>query len=207
MKPSVTSLMLWTAGLAASLLLAVLFHTGTGGALLNPHPLALVRWVHVTAGILWVGLLYYFVFVQMPALAAAAADTGGPGGAGILRYIVPRALAWFRWASLVTWLTGAIYLVITGRLLEVFTLGFIGGAADDYGLLMGIGAWLGTLLLINVWLFILPNQRKILTGSPGFGADEVARAKATVARVARINAVISVPMLMFMVAATHGTPF
>lgn len=193
-------------GILASLALAMLFHLGTGDGLFDPHPLALVRWVHITAGILWVGLLYYFVFVQMPALAAAAGDPQGPGGAGILKYVAPRALAWFRWASLVTWVAGAVYLLITGQLIEVFTLGLIGGSGD-YGFRMGIGAWLGTLLLANVWLVILPNQRKILGGAPGLDAVELARAKETVARVARLNAVLSVPMLMFMVAATHGTAF
>jgi uncharacterized membrane protein len=72
---------------------------------------------------------------------------------------------------------------------------------------MGIGAWLGTILLANVWLVILPNQRKILGGAPRLEAAELARAKAVVARVARLNAVLSVPMLMFMVAANHGTAF
>ena len=67
----------------------------------------LSRWLHILSGILWIGLLYYFNVVQIPALAAAGADKGGPGGAGISKYIAPRALLWFRWAAVATWLTGA----------------------------------------------------------------------------------------------------
>ena len=73
-------------------------------------------WLHVLAGITWIGLLYYFNFVQVPALAAAAKDQGGPGGAGISKYVAPRALLWFRWAAVVTWLTGAVYLWHAGLL-------------------------------------------------------------------------------------------
>ncbi len=73
-----------------------------------------IMWLHVLAGITWIGLLYYFNFVQMPALAAAAKDQGGPGGAGISKYVAPRALLWFRWAAVATWLTGVAYLGALG---------------------------------------------------------------------------------------------
>ncbi len=69
------------------------------------------RWAHIVAGVTWIGLLYYFNVVQTPGLAAAAADSGGPGGAGISKYIAPRALLWFRWSAVATWVTGAIYLL------------------------------------------------------------------------------------------------
>ena len=95
---------------------------------------------------------------QIPGLAAAAADKGGPGGAGISKYIAPRALLWFRWAALATWLTGAWYL---GKGFgNAFTLGNFG--QDAYGLTIGIGAWLGTIMLFNVWVLIWPNQKKML---------------------------------------------
>src|SRR5690606_11573533 len=86
-------------------------------------------WIHVLAGITWIGLLYYFNFVQVPALAEAAADQGGPGGAGISKYVAPRALAWFRWGAVVTWLSGAAYLAHLGLFVEAFTLGMISGSA------------------------------------------------------------------------------
>ena len=81
------------------------------------------RWLHVLSGVMWIGLLYYFNFVQVQSLAEAATDDGGPGGAGITKYVAPRALFWFRWAALFTWLTGAIYLLEKGNLVSAFTLG------------------------------------------------------------------------------------
>ena len=76
---------------------------------------SVIIWLHVLSGITWIGLLYYFNFVQVPALADAAADDGGPGGAGITKYVAPRALWWFRWAALLTWLTGAAFLLHRGQ--------------------------------------------------------------------------------------------
>ena len=85
---------------------------------------SLIIWIHVLAGITWIGLLYYFNFVQVPALAEAAKDTGGPGGAGITKYVAPRALWWFRWGAVVTWLSGATYLGHLRILDDAFMLGF-----------------------------------------------------------------------------------
>jgi hypothetical protein len=80
------------------------------------NELGLARWLHIIAGITWIGLLYYFNAVQVPALADAAADKGGPGGAGITKYVAPRALLWFRWSAVATWLTGVWYLARAGAL-------------------------------------------------------------------------------------------
>src|SRR5262249_59665468 len=74
------------------------------------NELSLARWIHILSGVMWVGLLFYSNVAQIPALAAAAADKGGPGGAGITKYVAPRVLLWFRWAAVATWLTGAWYL-------------------------------------------------------------------------------------------------
>src|ERR1022692_3197925 len=119
------------------------------------------RWLHIVSGVMWIGLLYYFNVVQTPELAVAAADKGGPGGAGVSKYIAPRALLWFRWSAVATWATGVVYL--------------IGGFGSDYSFaimrafmlqpgfrIIGVGAWLGTIMLLNVWVFIWPNQKKIL---------------------------------------------
>src|ERR1039457_1360299 len=70
------------------------------------------RWLHMVSGVMWIGLLYYFNVVQTPGLAAAAGDKGGPGGAGISKYIAPRALLWFRWSAVATWLTGFVYVTV-----------------------------------------------------------------------------------------------
>lgn len=152
------------------------------------------RWLHVMAGIAWVGLLYYFNFIQVPALAKAKLDGTA---AGITRHIAPRALLWFRWASIATWLTGAYYLERSGiGLANAFMLD--GGAAP-----IGVGAWLGTIMLINVWLLIWPNQKKVL-GLVEASDEEKARAARIALLTSRTNTMLSIPMLFFMVAAPHG---
>ena len=145
----------------------------------------LARWVHFLAGITWIGLLYYFNFVQMPALKDAAADGTG---AGITKHVAPRALLWFRWAAVVTWLAGAALL--GPALGDAFMLrnGYAG---------IGIGAWLGTIMLFNVWVFIWPNQQKILGMVPA--TDDVkAKARRVAMLASRTNVMLSIPMLFFM---------
>src|SRR5882672_5715423 len=104
---------------------------------------SLARWLHILSGILWVGLLFYSNVAPIPALAAAAADKSGPGGAGITRYVVPRVLLWFRWGAIATWLTGAWLLARSGNLMGAFVLGLGGESVNQYQLVIGIGAWLG----------------------------------------------------------------
>src|SRR5262247_4828215 len=101
---------------------------------------ALARWLHFLAGVMWIGLLYYFNFVQVPALKAAAADGTA---AGITKHVAPRALLYFRWAAVVTWVAGAALL--SDKFGDAFLLrrGMAG---------IGIGAWLGTIMLFNVWV-------------------------------------------------------
>ena len=169
------------------------------------HPAILDRWLHVLAGITWIGLLYYFNFVQTPGLAAAAADKGGPGGAGIGKYIAPRALLWFRWASVVTWLSGAAYLM------SGYGSGNPGAIVNAFGLQpgyrsIGVGAWLGTIMLFNVWVFIWPNQRKILGLVPAT-EEEKAAARKIASRASRINVILSLPLVMCMGGQAHGLPF
>jgi uncharacterized membrane protein len=170
------------------------------------HELGLARWFHILSGITWIGLLYYFNLVQMPALAAAAADKGGPGGAGISKYVAPRALFWFRWGAVATWLTGAWYLARSGNLVGAFTLGMGSDPSNYYQLIIGTGAWLGTIMLFNVWVLIWPNQKKIL-GIVAATDEEKASARKIATLASRTNFVLSIPMLMCMGSATHGLPF
>ena len=168
------------------------------------HPVRLDRWLHIISGVTWIGLLYYFNVVQTPGLAAAAADKGGPGGAGISKYIAPRALLWFRWAAIATWVTGAIYLIggygpTPGGLANAFML------QSGYRTI-GVGAWLGTIMLFNVWVFIWPNQKKILGIVPATD-EEKAAARKTAGMASRINFILSLPMLMCMGGQSHGLPF
>lgn len=161
------------------------------------------RWLHIVSGVMWIGLLYYFNVVQVPGMADAAADKGGPGGAGVSKYIAPRALWWFRWSAVATWVTGAYYLMFgfgdTSIIHKAFTLqaGFR---------TIGVGAWLGTIMLLNVWGLIWPNQKKIL----GLVAatDEVkAKARKVALLASRTNFVLSIPMIMCMGGQSHGLPF
>jgi len=166
--------------------------------------LSIDRWIHFLSGITWIGLLYYFNFVQVPALAAATADKDGPGPAAIGKYVVPRALLWFRWAALVTWLSGAVYLHLLYSLGGAFSLGI--GANDLALTTIGMGAWLGTIMLFNVWVLIWPNQKKVL-GIVAATDAEKASAKRVAFLASRTNTLLSIPMLLFMGAAAHGLPF
>lgn len=164
---------------------------------------AIIIWLHVLSGITWIGLLYYFNFVQVPALGEAASDEGGPGGAGIAKYVAPRALAWFRWGALATWLTGAAFLGHKGQFINAFLLGLNSDPINQYAMTIGVGAWLGTIMLFNVWVLIWPNQKKVL-GMVEATADEVAKAKNTAFLASRSNTLMSIPMVMSMVGAGHG---
>lgn len=182
------------------IVLALVIALATMGVNLNAQ--SLIVWIHVLAGITWIGLLYYFNFVQVPALADAANDEGGPGGAGITKYVAPRALWWFRWGAALTWLSGASYLLHIGRLQHAFALGMSeGGNSSD--MIIGVGAWLGTIMLFNVWVLIWPNQKKIL-GMVEASADEIAKARVVAFTASRTNTLLSIPMLMSMVGYGHG---
>lgn len=145
----------------------------------------IARWVHFMAGITWIGLLYYFNFVQAPAMKAAAADGSA---AGISKHVAPRALLWFRWSAVATWLAGAALL--GPAFAPAFTLqpGYAG---------IGIGAWLGTIMLLNVWGVIWRNQKKVLGLKPAT-EDEKAKARRTAFLASRVNTMLSIPMLFFM---------
>jgi uncharacterized membrane protein len=187
------------AGVVLAIVIAVGVGLSTDDGAISLNVQSLIIWLHVLAGITWIGLLYYFNFVQMPALAAAAKDQGGPGGAGISKYVAPRALLWFRWAAVATWLTGVAYLLHSGMFVAAFTL-------QGTGLHIGIGAWLGTIMLFNVWVFIWPNQKKVL-GLVEATADQIAKARRVATLASRTNAVLSIPMLMSMAgpfAHTHA---
>ena len=189
-----------TIGAGIALAILIVLATGDNTA---ANPASIIIWLHVLAGITWIGLLYYFNFVQVPALAEAASDEGGPGGAGITKYVAPKALWWFRWGAAVTWLSGAAFLLYRGQLHDAFTLGLMGESINTYGLTIGIGAWLGTIMLFNVWVLIWPNQKKVL-GMVEASPDEVAKAKNIAFLASRSNTLMSIPMIMSMIGAGHG---
>jgi len=190
--------------LMTGIVLALIIAVALAGWPLSVSGPSLARWFHIVAGVFWIGLLYYFNVAQTPALADAAADKGGPGGAGITKYVAPRALFWFRWGAVATWLTGAWYLTRSSNFVNALTLGH--GGHEQYGFVIGVGAWLGTIMLFNVWVLIWPNQKKILGIVPATD-EEKAKARKTAGMASRINFVLSIPMLLCMASAFHGLPF
>ncbi|MFV1992989.1 MAG: urate hydroxylase PuuD [Acidiferrobacterales bacterium] len=161
--------------------------------------LILDRYIHILAGITWIGLLYYFNFVQVPAMGKAKAD--GIAADIVPKIIAPLALLWFRWAALLTWLSGSYYLGKLGIFGAAFMLQ--GSSAA-----IGMGAWLGTIMLFNVWVLIWPNQKKVL-GIVEASAEEKAKAARIALLASRTNTMLSIPMLFFMVTGTaaHGAAF
>ena len=151
--------------------------------------LGIGRWIHILAGVMWIGLLYYFNFVQVPALAEAAKDQTG---AGITKHVAPRALFYFRWAAVVTFLAGA--MMAGKHILDVLL--FLKPTYYP----IGVGAWLGTIMLFNVWVLIWPNQQKILGLKPATDAEK-AKARRVAFLASRTNTMLSIPMIFFMVAS------
>ena len=158
---------------------------------------ATLRWVHVVAGILWIGLLYYFNFVQIRVMPSIPAELKP----AIAKHIAPEALFWFRWSALVTVLAGLGVMLTRGHVYsaEVMTFGLVQGLTEDQKgfTLMGIGIWLAIIMFLNVWGIIWPNQKRAL----GIVVvDDEAKARA--ARIAmlgsRTNLLLSLPMLTSM---------
>lgn len=157
---------------------------------------AVFRLLHVFFGILWIGLLYYFNFVQIRVMPQIPAELKP----AVSKYIAPEALFWFRWAALATWVMGVITAFSRGYLGEAATLGLWGGytrGADMGFVFIGLGMWLATIMFINVWGVIWPNQKRAL----GIVVvDDAAKAKAakTAMLFSRINTLLSIPMLACM---------
>jgi uncharacterized membrane protein len=185
-------------GLVLAILMIIAF------ARLSPHGFgdvvlyqAVFRWLHVFFGVLWIGLLYYFNFVQsrkMPEIPAELKPA-------VSKYIAPEALFWFRWGALFTVLAGLGIAVLEPAPYaeKVFTLGLAGGADPNNNgyMLMGIGAYLALIMFLNVWGVIWPNQ-KIALGIVAGDADAKAKAGRIAGMASRINVLLSLPMLTSM---------
>ena len=155
---------------------------------------------------MWIGLLWYFNFVQIPTMPKVPAELKG----GVTGYIAPAALFWFRWGAMGTIFFGIVLALRNHYLVEAYTLDFSEGAAGwpmvPKYLAIGIGMWLGTIMWFNVWFVIWPNQQKVLNIGGKFSdlpADQKAAAAKTAMVFSRINTLLSVPMLFSMVAAGH----
>ena len=156
----------------------------------------LFRYLHVLSGIMWIGLLWYFNFVQVPNMSKIT-DEQKPA---ITKVIAPAALFWFRWAAFATIVTGLIVAYLNGYLHEAMTLG-IGSGGGKYTAI-GIGMWLGLIMAFNVWFIIWPNQKKVLGIIEATPEEKpIAAKKALIA--SRTNTLLSLPMLLTMVAAQN----
>jgi uncharacterized membrane protein len=155
------------------------------GDLLN----GVLQWLHVFFGITWIGLLYYFNFVQTPTMPTIPAELKP----GVSKYIAPKALFYFRWGAAFTVLTGLLLAWSYGELREAMEL-------QPSARLIGIGMWLALIMAFNVWVIIWPNQKKVL----GIvAADDAAKANAaaTAGIASRLNVLLSIPMLLAMTNA------
>ncbi len=185
------------ASLILAIILFLILFLGDGGIVIDQVFWSwLFRYFHVVSGIMWIGLLWYFNFVQVPNMTKIT-DEQKPA---ITKVIAPAALFWFRWAALVTIVTGLIVAYLNGYLHEAMTLG-IGSGGGKYQAI-GIGMWLGIVMAFNVWFIIWPNQKKVL-GIVEASAEvkPIAAKKALIA--SRTNTLLSLPMLLTMVAAQN----
>jgi len=157
---------------------------------------AVFRWLHVFFGILWIGLLYYLNFVQVPTMPSIPAEQAG----AINGHIAPKVFFYFRWAALLTLLTGLTIAQLTGYLHRA--LAFHGATPSEN--LIGLGMWLAAIMAFNVWFIIWPAQKKILNIVPGASDEEKARLRPRALAASRTNTLLSLPMLYCMVSANLG---
>ena len=186
------------AGIVLTIVFFVLVRllTGAGFDLDHSWFAFLFRWLHVVSGVMWIGLLWYFNFVQIPNMPNIPDDQKPAIG----KVIAPAALWWFRWGAMATMVTGVILAGMNGYLVEALVLGLSDEGASTP---IGIGMWLGLIMWFNVWFVIWPNQRKAL-GMVEASADEKAASARTAMLFSRTNTLLSIPMLFCMVAAQNG---
>ncbi len=184
-----------TAGVVLLIVLLIILVAAAGGRVaLGEHGwwLFAMRWLHITAGVMWIGLLWYFNFVQTPSMPKIPDDQKP----AISKVIAPAALFWFRWAAMATIILGLILAWMSGYIGPAFAL-------QKPFTPIGLGMWLGTIMWFNVWFIIWPNQKKAL-GIVQVAAEEKAAAAKRAGMASRINTMLSIPMLYFMVAQQHA---
>ena len=185
------------AGIILTIVLFIIMYSISGGWQLDTYFWsAIFRYLHVLSGIMWIGLLYYFNFVQIPNMPNIP-DEQKPA---IGKVIAPAALFWFRWAALSTIITGLIVAYLNGYINQAMSLGLLGG--DAKSITIGIGMWLGIIMAYNVWMVIWPNQKKAL-GMIEVSAEEKAKSARTAMLFSRTNTLLSIPMLLSMVSAQN----
>ena len=193
-----------TVGFALALLLMIVPFVITTGSIdigedfkYNPFWMFVFRWLHVLSGVMWIGLLWYFNFVQIPNMPNIPDDQKP----AVSKVIAPAALWWFRWGAMATIITGLILGYLNGYLHTAMTLTLMGGGSPNE-LFIGIGMWLGIIMWFNVWFVIWPNQKKAL-GIVEADAEVKAASARTAMLFSRTNTMLSIPMLFSMVIAQN----
>ncbi len=162
----------------------------------------LLRWLHILCGVMWIGILWYFNFVQTPTMPKLPDELKPAVG----RYIAPEALFWFRWAAMGTIFFGVLLAGMKGYLLDAYTLGATQGFGNIGVIMIGLGMWMGTIMWFNVWFIIWPNQQKALNianAHPSISPEDKAAAAKTAGMYSRVNTILSIPMLFCMAASPH----
>jgi uncharacterized membrane protein len=187
-------------GFVLAAIIFVLYVAVWGGTLDMAFARFFFRWAHVISGVMWIGLLWYFNFVQIPMMPKIP-DEQKPA---IGKHIAPEALFWFRWGAMSTIATGLVLAGLNGYIMQALTLGASEGFKVPGHTLIGLGMWMGAIMWFNVWFIIWPNQQKVLNIG-GKYSDIAADAKAAAGKTAmlfsRTNTVLSFPMLFCMVGA------
>ena len=185
------------AGIILTIVLFIIMYSISGGWQLDTYFWsAIFRYLHVLSGIMWIGLLWYLNFVQIPNMPNIPDDQKPAIG----KVIAPAVLFWFRWAALSTIITGLIVAYLNGYVNQAMSLGLLGG--DAKSITIGIGMWLGIIMAYNVWMVIWPNQKKAL-GMIEVSAEEKAKSARTAMLFSRTNTLLSIPMLLSMVSAQN----
>ena len=185
------------AGIILAVILFIFMYLITGGWELDTYFWsAIFRYLHVLSGIMWIGLLWYLNFVQIPNMPNIPDDQKPAIG----KVIAPAVLFWFRWSALSTIITGLIVAYLNGYVNQAMSLGLLGG--DAKSITIGIGMWLGIIMAYNVWMVIWPNQKKAL-GMIEVSAEEKAKSARTAMLFSRTNTLLSIPMLLSMVSAQN----
>ena len=185
------------AGIILAVILFIFMYSITGGWELDTYFWsAIFRYLHVLSGIMWIGLLWYLNFVQIPNMPNIPDDQKPAIG----KVIAPAVLFWFRWSALSTIITGLIVAYLNGYVNQAMSLGLLGGSAKS--ITIGIGMWLGIIMAYNVWMVIWPNQKKAL-GMIEVSAEEKAKSARTAMLFSRTNTLLSIPMLLSMVSTQN----
>ena len=185
------------AGIILAVILFIIMYSISGGWDLDTYFWsAIFRYLHVLSGIMWIGLLWYLNFVQIPNMPNIPDDQKPAIG----KVIAPAVLFWFRWSALSTIITGLIVAYLNGYVNQAMSLGLLGG--DAKSITIGIGMWLGIIMAYNVWMVIWPNQKKVL-GMIEVSAEEKAKSARTAMLFSRTNTLLSIPMLLSMVSAQN----